>query len=219
MRKLARLAILAFAAMAAATRAVWDGSKWVMKALFAPPEPAGLAIEDAFEGVAAQAAKPVTPSQATQPARDTVTPAAAPAPKTEPVAKPAATAQVVELDPVLARGRIAHQYAHAMATLDGEPSTEGLDEAAAAWLHSLNTSELMHIWRASPLLVGAHMAGIRPIEGLPLCPTMAEYKHALGNAAQITPRQREEVRKWQETMDRAFADMIDDPKFELKCGI
>jgi hypothetical protein len=219
MRKIARLALLAFAAMAAATKAVWDGSKWVFKGLSGPPTPQGIEVEDAFENVAARAAAPVTPSQGAQPSRDGVTPATAPAPKPETASQPAATAQVVEFDPVLAKGKIAHAYAHAMGTLDGEPSVEGLDEAAAAWLLSLNSSELMHIWHASPLQVGAHMSGIRPLDGLPLCPTMAEYRHALGNAAQITPRQREEVREWQETMDAAFADMIDDPAFELKCGI
>lgn len=214
MRKIARLALLALAAMAAATQAVWDGSKWVMRSLFAPPTPAGVEVEDAMDAVAARAAAPVTVSQN---ARDTVTPA--PAPKPEATPKPAATEKVVELDPIPTRGRIAHDYALAMGTLDGEPSTEGLDEAAAAWLHSLNTSELLHVWRNSPLQVGAHMAGIRPIEGLPLCPSMAEYRHALGNAARITPRQRDEIREWEQTMDHAFADMVADPAFELKCGI
>ncbi|MGU3541415.1 hypothetical protein [Methylobacterium sp. A52T] len=216
MRKLSQLANLILLVMAAMAQKIWDGTRWVAKAFSGIPTPAGVEVEDAMDAVAAKAAAPVTPSQ---PARDTVTPAPAPAPKTEATPKPTATAQVVELDPVLARGRIAHQYAHAMGTLDGEPSTEGLDEAAAAWLLSLNSSELMHIWRASPLQVGAHMAGIRPHEGLPLCPTMAEYKHALGNAARITPRQREEIWEWVETMDAAFADMIDDPAFKLKCGI
>ena len=216
--RLARLALLAFAAMAAATRAVWDGSKWVMKALFAPPEPASLAIEDAFEEVAARAAAPVTPSQ---PARDTVTPA--PAPKPQPAAKAPAAAladcDVIELDPVLAKGKIAYAYACSLTTLDEEPSTAGLNEAEAAWLASLNTSEMMHIWRRGPLRAGAHMAGIKPIEGLPLCPTLAEYRHVLGSAARITPRQREEIAEYNETLDRAFADMIEDPAFELKCGI
>lgn len=216
MRRFARLLAAVVAAMAAATQAVWNGSKWVMRSLFAPPQPAGIEVEDAMDAVAAKASAPVTPSRESP---DTVTPTPAPAPKPEAAPKPAATAQVVELDPVLAKGKIAYAYAHSMGTLDGEPSTEGLDEAAAAWLHSLNTAELLQVWRSSPLQVGAHMAGIRPLEGLPLCPTMAEYKHTLGNAARITPRQREEIAEYNETLDRAFADMIDDPAFELKCGI
>jgi hypothetical protein len=215
MRKFARLLAATLAAMLAVPKAVWDGSKWVMKALFAPPEPAGLAIEDAFEGVAAQAAAPVTPSQPA--ARDTVTPA--PAPKPEAAPKPAATAQVVELDPVLAKGKIAYAYACALTTLDEEPSTAGLNEAEAAWLSSLNTAEMMHIWRGGPMQAGAHMLGIKTIPGLPLCPTLAEYRHVLGSAARITPRQREEIAEYNATLDRAFADMIDDPAFELKCGI
>lgn len=216
MRQFARLLAAVVAAMAAATNAVWDGTKWTMKALFAPLTPQGIEVEDAFEDVAARAAAPVTPSQ---PNRDTVTPTPAPAPKPEAALKPAATAQVVELDPVLAKGKIAYAYACSLTTLDGEPSTAGLNEAEAAWLASLNTSEMMHIWRGGPLQAGAHMAGIKTIPGLPLCPTLAEYKHILGSAAQITPRQREEIAEYNETMDRAFADMIEDPAFELKCGI
>ncbi len=126
---------------------------------------------------------------------------------------------MVELDPVLARGRIAHQYAHAMATLDGEPSTEGLDEAVAAWLHSLNTAELLQVWRSSPLQVGAHMAGIRPLEGLPLCPTMGRVQARPCKRRADHPPAKEEVREWQETLDAAFEDMINDPGFQLKCGI
>lgn len=216
MRKLSQLANLILLVMAAIAQKVWDGTRWVAKAFSGIPMPQGVGVEDAMDAVAAKASAPVTPSRES---RDTVTPAPAPAHKPEAAPKAAQTAQVVELDPVLARGRIAHQYAHAMATLDGEPSTEGLDEAVAAWLHSLNTAELLQVWRSSPLQVGAHMAGIRPLEGLPLCPTMAEYKHALVSAAQITPRQREEVREWQETLDAAFEDMINDPGFQLKCGI
>ncbi|MGC5781746.1 hypothetical protein [Methylobacterium sp. NFXW15] len=214
MRKIAKLALLAFAAMAAATKAVWDGSKWVMKSLFAPPEPAGMAMEDAFEDVAARAAAPVTPSQN---ARDTVTPA--PAPKPEAALKPAATAQVVELDPVLAKGKIAYTYACALTTLDEEPSSAGLNEAEAAWLSSLNTAEMMHIWRGGPMQAGAHMLGIKAIPGLPLCPTLAEYRHVLGSAARITPRQREEIAEYNETLDAAFDEMINSPTFELKHGI
>ncbi|MDH2309167.1 hypothetical protein [Methylobacterium brachiatum] len=221
MRKLARLAILAFAAMAAATKAVWDGTKWVFKGLFGPPTPQGIEVEDAMDAVAARAAAPVTPSQGAQPARDTVT--TAPAPKSEAAPKaPAAKladCDVIELDPALAKGRIAYAYACSLTTLDEEPSTEGLNEAEAAWLSSLNTAEMMHIWRAGPMRAGAHMAGLRPIEGLPLCPSLAEYRHILGSAAQITPRQREEIAEYNATMDEAFNDMINDPNFQLKCGI
>lgn len=218
MRKLSKLAALVIAVMAALAQKVWDGTKWVAKAFSGIPTPAGLEVEDAMDAVAARAAAPVTPSRES---RDTVTPA--PAPKPQPAAKAPAAAladcDVIELDPVLAKGKIAYAYACSLTTLDEEPSTAGLNEAEAAWLASLNTSEMMHIWRGGPLRAGAHMAGIKPIEGLPLCPTLAEYRHVLGSAARITPRQREEIAEYNETLDRTFADMIEDPAFELKCGI
>lgn len=155
-----------------------------------------------------------------QPNRDGVTPAPAPKPEAAPrAAAPLASCDVIELDPVLAKGRIAYAYACSLTTLDQEPSTEGLNEAEAAWLSSLNTSEMMHIWRGGPMQAGAHMAGIKTIPGLPLCPSLSEYKHIVGQAAQFTPRQREEIREYQETLDEAFRDMIDDPAYELKCGI
>jgi len=218
MRKFARLLAAVVAAMAAATQAVWNGSKWVMRSLFAPPTPQGIEVEDAFESVAAQAAKPVTPSQLS---RDGVTPA--PAPKPEVAPKPAAPAlascDVIELDPVLAKGKIAYAYACSLTTLDEEPSTAGLNEAESAWLSSLNTAEMMHIWRGGPMQAGAHMLGIKAIPGLPLCPTLSEYRHILGSAAQVTPRQREEIAEYNATLDQAFEDMISDPGFQLKQGI
>lgn len=218
MRKLAKYAALVLAAMAAATQAVWVGTKWTVKALFAPPQPQGLEVEDAMDAVAARAAAPVTPSQNP---RDGVTPAPAPKPVAAPKAAAAALADcdVIELDPILAKGKAAHDFACALTTLDGEPPTKGLDEAALAWLSSLNTMEMMHIWRAGPMRVGAHMAGIKPIEGLPLCPTLAEYRHILGQAAQITPRQRADIAEYNEVLDQAFDEMINSPGFELKCGI
>ncbi|MEE7490568.1 hypothetical protein SAMN02799622_04197 [Methylobacterium sp. UNC378MF] len=217
MRKIAKLAALVLAAMAAATQAVWDGSKWVMKSLFAPPQPVGVEVGDAMDAVAARAAAPVTPSQPA--ARDTVTPAPAPAPKSETAPKAAATAKVVELDPVLAKGKAAYAFACALATLGDEPPTEGLNEAEIAWLNSLNTMEMMHIWRGGPMQAGAHMLGIKAIPGLPLCPTLSEYRHILGSAAQVTPRQREEIAEYNATLDQAFEDMISDPGFQLKQGI
>ena len=66
---------------------------------------------------------------------------------------------------------------------------------------------------------GAHMLGIKAIPGLPLCPTLAEYRHVLGSAARITPRQREEIAEYNETLDAAFDEMINSPNFELKHGI
>jgi hypothetical protein len=215
-RALATALALVIAAMAAAAQRVWDGTKWVARALSGMPTPPSTAIEDAFDDVV-QGTRPVTPSA---PTGESVTPSApAPAPQAKAAPVAVASAEVIELDPVLVKGKIAHAFACALATQDEEPSTNGLHEGEAAWLNSLNHLEMMHIYRAGPMRVGAHMAGIRPIEGLPLCPTEAEYRHALGSGAQITPRAREEIREWQETLDQAFEDMISDPAYELKCGV
>jgi hypothetical protein len=217
MRTAAKLIALVLAAMAIAAQKVWDGTKWISRSLSGMPTPPSTGIADAFDDLT-QATAPVTPSA---PAAESVTPSAAPAlaPKAEVAPVAAASADVIELDPVLAKGKAAHAFATALGTQDEEPSTEGLNEAEAAWLNSLNHHEMMTIYRAGPLRTGAHMAGIRPIEGLPLCPTLAEYRHVLGSAAQITPRAREEIREWQETLDAAFEDMLADPAYELKCGI
>lgn len=216
-RYLAAALALVIAAMAHAAQKVWDGTKWVARALSGVPTPPSSALEEAFDDVVADA-RPVTP--AAPAAESTMTPSApAPTPKAEAAAAALALADVVELDPILAKGKVAHAFACALATQDEEPSTEGLDEAEAAWLNSLNHYEMMHIYRAGPMRAGAHMASIRSIEGLPLCPTIAEYRHALAGAAQITPRQREDVREWQETLDQTFQDMISDPTYELKCGV
>ncbi|SDM31720.1 hypothetical protein SAMN05216360_101535 [Methylobacterium phyllostachyos] len=217
MRKLSQFFALVMAAMAAMAQKVWDGTRWVAKAFSGIPTPQGVEVEDAMDAVAAKASAPVT---ASQPARDGVTPAPAPAPKPEVAPKPAAkTAQVVELDPVLAKGKAAHAFACALATLGDEPPTEGLNEAEIAWLNSLNTYEMMHVWRAGPMQAGAHMLGIKAIPGLPLCPTLSEYRHILGSAAQVTPRQREEIAEYNATLDAAFDEMINSPTFELKHGI
>ncbi len=213
-----RLALmLVLAAMALAAQKVWDGTRWIARAMSGMPTPPSTGIEDALDDLA-DAARPVT---ASQPARDTVTPsgqASAPevAPKPAPVP---ASAQVVELDPILAKGKVAHAFACALAMLDEEPSTDGLDEAEIAWLNSLNASEMMTVYRAGPMRTGAHMAGIKPVEGLPLCPTLAEYRHILGQAARISPRQRAEIQEYNDTLDAAFQEMIDDPGFELKRGV
>lgn len=214
-RALATALALVIAAMAAAQR-VWDGTKWVARAMSGVPTPPSTAVEDALDDIAYGAA-PVTPSAA--PAAESVTPSSAPAPKPEAAVAALASADVVELDPILAKGKIAYGFACALATQDEEPSTEGLDESEIAWLNSLCHIEMMAIYRAGPMRTGAHMASIKAVEGLPLCPTLAEYRHVLGQAARISPRQREEIREYNETLDAAFEDMLADPAYELKCGV
>lgn len=215
MRKLSQLAALVMAVMAAMAQKVWDGTRWVAKAFSGIPTPAGAEFEDAFNGVAAQAAKPVTLSQAAQPTRDGVTPAPAPAPKPAP-----APAKVVELDPVLARGRLAVRFVDATFTLEPEEAIlADCDPILKSWLLSLNAAEMMEIHWSGPHKVDAHLAGKRLLEGLPEIATEAEYAHWMGQAARITPERRANMAEWDLTMDAAFADIIADPAFELKCGI
>ncbi|AWV14986.1 hypothetical protein A3862_05235 [Methylobacterium sp. XJLW] len=215
MRKLSQLAALVLAAMAAAAQKVWDGSRWVARAFSGIPTPAGAEFEDAFDGVAARAAAPVTPSQSAQPARDTVTPAPAPTPK--PVPTPA---KIVELDPVLARGRLAVRFVDATFMLEPEEAIlKECDPILRSWLLSLNAAEMMEIHRSGPHKVAAHLAGKRLLEGLPEIATESEFAHWMGQAARITPERRANMEEWDRTMDAAFAEMTADPAYELKCGI
>lgn len=211
MRRFAKLLALVMAAMAVSAQRVWDGTKWVARTFFGPPVPAGEAIEEAFDDVS-RALRPVTPSQ---PAAESVTPSA-PAP----AATPARAAQVVELDPVLARGRLAHRFVDATFSLEPEEDILAeCDEVLKAWLLSLNAQEMMAIHRADAHRVAAHLAGKRPLEGLPEIATEAEYRHVMGQAARITPATRVNIKEWNYTFDQAIEDMIADPNYELKCGV
>lgn len=218
MRKISQFFALVLAAMAAAAQKVWDGTKWIAKAFSGVPTPAGAEFEDAFDGVAARAAAPVTPSQAAQPAqpvRDGVTPAPAPAPKPAP-----APAKVIELDPVLARGKLAVRFVDATFTLEPEEAIlADCDPILKSWLFSLNAAEMMEIHRSGPHKVAAHLAGKGLLEGLPEIATEAEYAHWMGQAARITPERRAHMEEWGRTMDAAFAEMTADPDYKLKCGI
>ncbi len=215
MRKLSQFFALVLAAMAAAAQKVWDGTKWIARSFSGIPTPQGAEFEDAFDGVASRAAAPVTPSQAAQPARDGVTPAPAPAPKPAP-----APAKIVELDPVLTRGRLAVRFVDATFTLEPEEAIlKECDPILKSWLLSLTAAEMMEIHRSGPHKVAAHLAGKRLLDGLPEIATEAEYAHWMGQAARITPERRAHMEEWDRTMDAAFADIIADPAFELKCGI
>ncbi|KQP91667.1 hypothetical protein [Methylobacterium sp. Leaf117] len=189
---------LAMAMLAAVTvKAVWEGGRWVLRSVrdsLRPPVGAGADIEDAFDGIAAKA-ESATAAVSVPAAESAVTAKPAPAP--------------IPLDPILAKGRIATQYAHDMLNIDAEPTAEGLDEASAAWLGSLNASELMQIDRHGAHRVGSHMAGLRLIDGLPLTPTPAEYRSALCAAAQVTPEQRANVKEHEETLRRVIDEMLE----------
>ncbi len=217
MRKFAKLLALVMAVMAASAQRVWDGTKWIARAAFGPPVPAGAGIEEAFDDVA-QALRPVTPSQ---PSAESVTPSApAPKPAPAPAAAPAKVAQVVELDPVLARGKLAHRFAHATFSLEPEESIlKEADEVLRAWLLTLNAMELMTVHRSGAHRVAAHLAGKRLLEGLPEIATAAEFTHFMGRAARMTPERRADMAEWDRTMDQAYEDMIADPAYVPKCGV
>lgn len=189
---------LAMAMLAAVTvKAVWEGGRWVLRSVrdsLRPPVGAGADFEDAFDGIAAKAESAT--AAVSVPAVETAI-------ATKPLPAP------IPLDPILHRGRIAEKFAHDMMTIDDEPSTEGLDEAAAAWLNSLNAAELLKLDQHGAHRVGSHMAGLRLIEGLPLTPTLQEYRSALCAAAQVTPEQRANVREHEETLRRVIDELLE----------
>lgn len=217
MRKFGRLLAITLAIMAAATQKIWDGARWVARSAFGPPTPAGLEIEDAFDDVS-RALTPVTPSQPAP--AESVTPSTAPKPAPAPAAAPAKAAQVVELDPVLARGRLAHRFVDATFSLEPEDDILAeADEVLRAWLLSLNAAEMMAIHRSGVHRVAAHLTGKRLLEGLPEIATEAEYRHFMGKAARVTPEMRADMAEWDRTMDQAYEDMVADPAFVPKCGV
>ncbi len=186
----------------------------VAKAFSGIPTPAGASSRTPSNGVAAQAAKPVTLSQAAQPTRDVVTPAPAP-PRS-----PLPPAKVVELDPVLARGRLAVRFVDATFTLEPEEAIlADCDPILKSWLLSLNAAEMMEIHRSGPHKVAAHLAGKRLLEGLPRSRRRQNMRTGWVRPARITPERRANMAEWDLTIDAAFADIIADPAFELKCGI
>lgn len=208
----ARLLALAIAAMLAVPRAVWDGTKWTFKAMFAPPVGAHAEVEDVMDAVAARAAAPVAPSAPVLESGTPPDPVQGPAPEAAPVAK----AALYEFDPVLARGRLAARFVEATFTLEAEGDILAeADDVLRAWLLSLNAAEMMAVHRAGAHRVAAHLAGKRLLDDLPEIATEQEYRHYMGQAARITPQRRAEIAEF----DAAFEDLIADPEFELKCGV
>jgi hypothetical protein len=212
MRTAAKLIALVLAAMAIAAQKVWDGTRWVARALSGMPTPPSTGIADAFDELT-QATAPVTPSA---PAAESAVTPSAPAPSSVAAPVAAASAQVVELDPVLARGRLAARFAECTFSLEPEGDVLAeCDDVLKAWLLSLNAMEMMAVHRAGAHKVAAHLAGKRLLEDLPEIATDAEFRHYMGQAARITPQRRAEIREF----DAAFEDLINDEGYELKCGI
>ncbi len=215
MRKLAKMLAATLAAMLAVPKYVLESGKWVLKSLFAPPIPEGAEVEDAMDAVAVKASAPVTPSQAAQPTRDGVTPSPTPDPAPTPL-----PAKIVELDPVLARGKLAYRFVDATFTLEPEENIlKECDDVLRAWLLSLNAQEMMAIHRAGAHRTAAHLAGKRLIEDLPEIATDAEFRHTMGQAARMTQQRRDEIAEWNATLAAAIDEMVSDPAYELKCGI
>lgn len=210
-RTLAAALALIIATMALAAQKMWDGTRWVARTLSGMPTPSSTGVEDALDDIAYEAA-PVTPSAPA--AESTVTPSA-PAPKAEtaPVAK---AAQIVELDPVLARGRLAARFVECTFSLEPEENILAeCDDVLRAWLLSLNAQEMMAVHCAGAHRVAAHLAGKRLLEGVPEIATVQEYRHYMGQAARITPQRRAEIAEF----DAAFEDLINDEGYELNCGV
>lgn len=157
MRKFAALLALALAAMAAIPKAVWDGSRWVIRSVFGPPTPAGLHIEEAMDAV--QAAAAPMPASDTVRAVDTVQTADA----------VRATSLAEAADAMRDWGRVARLYAVHRLSSEPEPDMGRLDESAEAWLRGLTDEECGRLLDFGAQRVSDHMLGHHPIPGLSRC--------------------------------------------------
>lgn len=201
-RQFVALVMSALAAIAQAivttTRLVWEGGKWVLRSLspVPPARQAPAAAGSAADAMAALAEVIETPA-----------PAAAALPAPEPV------------DPHEAWGRVAQQYAMSQSSLGDarEPDLTVLDEAAIAWLQALTMQDLFRLTHWNAKRVGQHMTGERPIESVPLCPTMREYRQSLLTA--ITPEMRQNLAEGRQAIQDALDDLINDPAYEPCRGI
>lgn len=158
-RSFARYLVLAIAAMLAVPKVVWDGTKWVLRAAFAPPTPQGMEIEEAFADVAHAAAPTPSPAPDTVQAEDTVH-----------VAKPFVSRTPSETEESLvAWGRTARAYATSRLSTEPEPDMKPLDESAEGWLRALSDEECRRLLDFSCRRVSDHMTGSHLISGLPRC--------------------------------------------------
>ncbi|GJD89302.1 hypothetical protein BHAOGJBA_2828 [Methylobacterium hispanicum] len=158
-RSFARYLALAIAAMLAVPKAVWDGTRWVLRAAFAPPTPQGMEIEDAMDAVRAAAAPTSSPAADTVQAEDTVR-----------VAAPFVSRTPSETEEALiAWGRTARAYATSRLSSEPEPDMRALDESAEGWLRGLSDEECRRLLDFSCRRVSDHMTGSHLIQGLPRC--------------------------------------------------
>ncbi|SFE90108.1 hypothetical protein [Methylobacterium sp. yr596] len=154
----------ALAAMAAAPRLVWDGARWVARAVTGAPPAVAAAQAEAMAEVEAAAQEQAAAQ-----------------------AKPAATPAAVH--EAWGRAAVAH-----LAPLPGQApaATACLDEAAKRYLDQLTPAQALRLASLEPRHVGAHLLGDRPLAALPRPLTVAEWqaeeKERLAAAAGSRPR-------------------------------
>lgn len=160
-----RYLVAAILAILYAPKYVLEAGKWVLRAVAAPPMPAGLEVEQAMDAVRAAAAPTPAPAADTVQASDTV-----------PVAAPFASRTASETDEaIVAWGRLARAYAHARLTGAAEPDLRDLDEPAEAWLRGLSRFACERVLDFDARRVADHMLGYHLIRGLPRCMTRPEW--------------------------------------------
>ncbi|MEZ0285187.1 hypothetical protein ACSD7O_19035 [Methylorubrum extorquens] len=157
MRKFA----VAFAAMLAALlsmpKLVWDGTRWTLRAMFAPPTGAHAEIEGMMDAV--QAAAAPTPASDTVRASDTV--------QSVDAVRAASLAEAAAA--MRDWGRVARAYAVSRLSSEPEPDMTSLDESAEGWLRGLSDEECGRLLDFGATRVSDHMLGHHPIPGLSRC--------------------------------------------------
>ncbi|MCF4127928.1 hypothetical protein [Methylobacterium sp. SyP6R] len=137
----------ALVAMATAPKLVWDGARWVARAVTAPPPAVAEAQAEAMAEIEAAAQEDAAAQ-----------------------AKPAATPAAVH--EAWGRAAVAH-----LAPLPGQApaATACLDEAARCYLDRLTPAQALKLASLEPRHVGAHLLGNRPLASLPRPLTLAEW--------------------------------------------
>ena len=135
-----KLLALALAALATVATVIWEGGKWIVRAIRPPaPQVAGAAaVEDALEEIAQAQAEP---------ARHWTNPD---------------TSQ-------FCWGQTAFRYALAARAGTEEPGLNILDPEAEAWLRGLSDRELELVVDYGPARIRDHIWGSRPIAGMTPC--------------------------------------------------
>lgn len=139
MRTVAKMMMWVLAAMAAATKTVWEAGKWVVRSVFpnlAPPP--GADVEDALERVAA------APESAGKEA-------------------------LPDLDVDAGRVAFDYALATLSNGRHPAPDMTRLPEDIAKWVARLSAEDLQRLTQHGAKRIGEHVLGERPIADLPLC--------------------------------------------------